>query len=60
MCVISSLEGEIVKRLSAFVAAAVLAVISVGMFAGSLFAQTSPGVYPACEPDTPFRSAPDR
>lgn len=39
------------KRLSTFVAASVLAVIAVGMFAGSLFAQTSPGVYEACGPD---------
>jgi hypothetical protein len=40
-----------VKRFSTFVAASVLAGIAVGMFAGSLFAQTSPGLYAACGPD---------
>ncbi|HJQ29249.1 MAG TPA: hypothetical protein VJ827_07890 [Rubrobacter sp.] len=39
------------KRLNTFVAASVLAVIAVGMFAGSLIAQTTPGVYAACGPD---------
>lgn len=39
------------KRFSTFVAASVLAVIAIGMFAGSLFAQTGPGVYAACGPD---------
>src|ERR671912_398570 len=43
--------GGIVKRFSTFIAASVLAVIAVGMLAGSLFAQASPGVYPACAPD---------
>ncbi len=38
------------RRLSTFVAASVLAVIAVGIFAGSLFAQTSQGVYAACGP----------
>lgn len=51
LCVANTLEGEIVKRLSTFVAAAVLAIIAVGIFAGSLIAQTSPGVYAACGPD---------
>jgi hypothetical protein len=40
-----------VKRLSTFVAASILAVIAVGMFAGSLIAQTSHGAYAACGPD---------
>ncbi|HET7272277.1 MAG TPA: hypothetical protein VFI90_14495 [Rubrobacter sp.] len=39
------------KRLSTIVAASVLAVITVGMFAGTLVAQASPGVYAACGPD---------
>lgn len=39
------------RRFSTFIAASVLAGIAVGMFAGSLFAQTSPGVYAACGPD---------
>src|SRR5215210_4392384 len=51
LCVASALEGKIVKRLSTFVAASVLAVIAVGILAGSLFAQTNPGVYTACKPD---------
>jgi hypothetical protein len=51
LCVAGTLEGETVKRLSTFVAASVLAVVVIGMFAGSLIAQTSPEVYAACAPD---------
>jgi len=51
LCVTSTLEGGIVKRFSTFVAASVWTVIAVGMLAGSLFAQSSPGVYAACGTD---------
>jgi hypothetical protein len=59
LCAASALEGEIVKRFSTFVAASVLAVIAVGMLAGSLFALTSSGVYAACGPDQPEITAAD-
>ena len=39
------------KRFSTMLAALVLAVVAVGIFAGSLIAQTSPGLYAACRPD---------
>ena len=39
------------KRITSIAAALVLACIAVAMFAGSLVAQTGPGVYEACAPE---------
>ena len=47
------------RRLSTLIAALVLAVIAVGIFAGALFAQASPGIYAACGPDQPEIQASD-
>src|SRR5829696_1210821 len=43
--------GGTLKRIISIAAALTLACVAVAMFAGSLLAQSDPGVYEACAPD---------